>query len=190
MLYVFAGFPKQGLHAGGIQLLVESEELGLLEEDPSIQYLRENVDELGGYRMSENCALDGIGFDWFPENWSFGNGITVHKTSNKYQGDKVISYNNDGSVVWDQVPIDRSEYEARWADGKCPQDDHAVMLTWLVFTHELPAFAYERLRAVIEDGAALEDPALYEVLDEPGKYKSEIRTLKFPKENHVPIPSF
>ena len=40
-------------------------------------------------------------------------------------------------------------------------------------------FDYERLRAVIEDGAAPLDPGLYECKDEPGKYKSPTRTLVF-----------
>ena len=90
MLYIFAGFPKSGLHAGGIQFAVEEvEELALLEHDPNVQYRKEGVFTPGEkgeflypieYVMSSNCLRAGITWDWFPENWSFGNGVTVHKT--------------------------------------------------------------------------------------------------------------
>ena len=44
MLYVFAGFPKNGLHAGGLQHCIETvEELGELEHDPAVQYRKEGV---------------------------------------------------------------------------------------------------------------------------------------------------
>ena len=44
MLYIFAGFPKNGLHAGGLQLAIESVEmLGELEHDPVVQYRKEGV---------------------------------------------------------------------------------------------------------------------------------------------------
>ena len=44
MLYVFAGFPKCNLNAGGLQYCIEEvEELGLLEHDPAIQYRKEGV---------------------------------------------------------------------------------------------------------------------------------------------------
>ena len=91
MLYVFASFPKNGLHAGGIQYAIEEvEELGLLEHDPAIQYRKEGVFVGQGdhaewlreveARFSTQCLKDGIFWDWFPENWSFANGATVHKT--------------------------------------------------------------------------------------------------------------
>ena len=37
MLYIFAGFPKSGLHAGGVRLYTQREDIGILEEDGSIQ---------------------------------------------------------------------------------------------------------------------------------------------------------
>lgn len=188
MLYIFAGFPKNGLHAGGIRLLCEVENIGLLEEDPAIQYTRENAGEFG-YRMSDLCERDGIGWGWFPENTAFGNGVTVHKTTAEYRDDRVIHYHDDGTVTWEREVEDRSEYEARWAKGKCPQESHVVHLTWLVFKHELPAFAYERLRAVIEDGATPVEPEIYENANEPGKYKSEPRVLTFGKEKQHALPS-
>ena len=44
MLYIFAGFPKSGLHAGGLQLAIEEVEmLGELEHDPAVQYRKEGV---------------------------------------------------------------------------------------------------------------------------------------------------
>ena len=64
------------------------EELGLLEHDPSIQYRKEGVfinktDEWlypVDYRISDLCLRDGIDWDWFPEHWKFGNGVTMQKT--------------------------------------------------------------------------------------------------------------
>ena len=44
MLYIFAGFPKNNLHAGGLQYCIETvEELGLLEHDNAVQYRKEGV---------------------------------------------------------------------------------------------------------------------------------------------------
>ncbi len=188
MLYVFAGFPRNGLHAGGLRLLVETEGIGLLEEAPIVQYTRENAGEFG-YRMSDQCERDGIGWHWFPENATFGNGVTVHKTTAEYRDDRVLHYHDDQTVTWEKVVEERPEYEARWVPGTCPQESHVVHLTWLVFRHVLPAFAYERLRAVIEDGAAPVSPEIYENRDEPGRYKSETRPLVFGKERRHAIPS-
>ena len=91
MLYIFAGFPKSGLNAGGLQHCVEEiEDLAILEHDPAVQYRKEGVfapgkaDELlypVNHDISDMCLRDGITWDWFPENWSFGNGVTIHKTS-------------------------------------------------------------------------------------------------------------
>ena len=90
MLYVFAGFPRNRLHAGGLQYCIETvENLAIVEHDPAVQYRREGVFATGTdeelypveYRMSDLCLRDGITWDWFPESWSFGNGVTVHKTS-------------------------------------------------------------------------------------------------------------
>jgi len=190
-LYIFAGYPKNGLHAGGIRLFTQLEEIGVLEEDSAVQYRKEGV-YIGGewsrpieYHMSALCERDGLGWQWFPENWGFGNGVTVHKTTAEYQKHIVILEDNTIEVKVD----DRSVYEARWAEGKCPQESHVVHLTWCVFQHELPDFAYERLRAVIEDGIAPLDPEAYEAVNEPGEYKSAHRTLTFGKEKQHAIPS-
>ena len=190
MLYVFAGYPKCGLHAGGIRLLTQLEELGNLEEDPAVQYRREGVyvgEEWSRpveYHMSALCERDGIGWNWFNEGWSFGNGVTVHKTTAQYQKHIVLLEDNSLGVV----VADHSVYEARWARGTCPQESHVVHLTWCVFQHELPSFAYERLRALIEDGAPPLDPEQYTVKGEPGKYQSATRTLAFGEGKRHAIP--
>lgn len=204
MLYIFAGFPKNGLHAGGLQFCIEEvEDLGLLEHDPAIQYRKEGVFAVSGkyeewlrdidYHISALCLRDGITWDWFPENWSFGNGMTVHKTSAGPQC-KVVVHGTDlnldrflaqhGTTHLAELALDRmhvrhegwEKYEARWRPGTCPQENHIVHLTWLVTTHRLPAFAYERLRELIEDPASQpKEPWRYVCEDEPGKYLSAIR---------------
>ena len=60
------------------------------------------------------------------------------------------------------------EYEARWTPGSCPQENHQVFLTWLVTKHRLPGFVYERVRAMIEQGAEPIDRNAFD--DEPGKH--------------------
>ena len=57
-------------------------------------------------------------------------------------------------------------------------ENHAVHLTWLITTHRLPGFIYDRIRALIEDGAEPEQPELYVQPDEPGKYLTTFRTLE------------
>lgn len=182
MLYIFAGFPKCGLNAGGLHRLIEVEEIGALDEEPEVSYSNDGEHR---YHMSELCEKDGLRWSWFTENWAFGNGVTVHKTTAHYQ--KHIVIREDNSLV--VVVEDRSAYEARWAPGTCPQESHVVHLTWCVFQHELPEFAYERLRGLIEDGAAPLSPELYENKAEPGKYQSATRTLTFGKGKQHALPS-
>ncbi len=172
MLYVFAGFPKSGLNAGGLRRFIEIENIGLLEEDPKVRYSNEGEHR---YHMSSRCGLDGIGWRWFPESWSFGNGVTIHKTVAEYRKHVVILKDDNLTIVTE----DHSTYEARWAPGTCPQESHVVHLTWCIFSHDLPAFAYERLRSVIEEGATPLNPQEYECVDEPGKHKSASRLLTF-----------
>ena len=179
-LYVFAGFPKCRLNAGGLRRLIEVEEIGALEEDPEVSYSNDGEHR---YHMSELCEKDGIGWAWFPENWAFGNGVTVHKTTSEYHGD-IVFHEEGGQLKWEKVIEDRSAYEARWAPGTCPQESHVVHLTWCAFQHELLEFAFERLRAIIEDGAAPLSPELYENKAEPGKYQSATRPLTFGKGKH------
>jgi hypothetical protein len=199
MLYVFAGFPKNGLHAGGLQLAIESVEmLGELEHDPAVQYRKEGVFAAGTDEelyplevvMSPALERDGITWDWFPENWSFGNGATVHKTSANPEYKTVVHGTElnleeflaeNGTTKLAELELERmhvkhegwAEYEARWLPDTCPQESHVVHLTWLATTHTLPDFAYERIRALIEGGAEPEQKEIYICPDEPGKYMSE-----------------
>ena len=213
MLYIFAGFPKNGLHAGGLQYCIEDvEELALLEHDPAVQYTKEGVfvpdtEEMlypVEYRMSDLCLKDGITWDWFPERWSFGNGVTVHKTQARPEY-KTVVHGTDlsldeflahhGSTPLAHLELERlhvrhegwEQYEARWLPGMCPQESHVVHLTWLVTTHRLPDFIYERIRALIEDGATPKQAETYVRLEEPGKYLSTPRPFKKEKDA---VPSF
>ena len=188
MLYIFAGFPKNKLHAGGLQYCIEEvEELAILEHDPAVEYRKEGVFAPGKadeflypveYQMSDLCLRDGITWDWFTEGWTFGNGITVHKTSANPESKTVVhgtDLNLDeflamhGSTRLGELELERlhikhegwEKYEARWLSGTCPQENHAVHLTWLVTMHNLPGFAYNRIRDLIEFDAAPEQAGLY-----------------------------
>jgi hypothetical protein len=200
MLYIFAGFPSNRLNAGGLNHCIETvEELALLEHDPAVQYRKEGVfvpgkaDELLypiEYRMSDLCLRDGITWDWFPEDWAFGNGITVHKT---YAGPeyKTVVHGTDldldeflaqrGTTRLADLELERmhvrhegwEKYEARWLPGTCPQENHIVHLTWLATTHCLPEFAYNRVADLIEGRAEPKD--LHRYSTEPGKHLSKVR---------------
>jgi len=204
MLYIFAGFPKNGLHAGGLQLAIEEVEmLGELEHDPAVQYRKEGVfaadtdEELYPLEVVMSPALerDGITWDWFPENWSFGNGVTVHKTSASPDFRTVVHgteldlnefLTEYGMTRLAELELERmhvrhegwEKYEARWLPGTCPMESHVVHLTWLITTHNLPDFAYERIRSLIEDGVEPEQAEIYIQPDEPGKYLSAPRPFK------------
>jgi len=189
MLYVFAGFPRCGLNAGGLQHAVETvEELGVLEHGSVMdkkegRYLwTPHGEERTGdieYRLSDALIASGISWDWFPENWSFGNGATVHKTYAAPEYDRVVhgtdikfdDFLQAGGVFRAGMGLslkhDRHEgwleYEARWLPEMCPQQAHVVHLTWLVSQYQLPPFAYERLREIVEEpGARLRQVDRYE----------------------------
>ena len=204
MLYIFAGYPKNNLHAGGLQYCIESVEmLGELEHDPAVQYRKEGVfaantdEELHPLQvvMSPMLERDGITWDWFPENWSFGNAVTVHKTSASPEFKTVVHGTElnleeflaeNGTTRLAELELERmhvkhegwQEYEARWLPGTCPQESHVVHITWLITTHKLPDFAYERIRSLIEDGAEPEQKEIYIRPEEPGKYLSTPRPFK------------
>ena len=204
MLYIFAGFPKSRLHAGGLQLAIERVEmLGELEHDPAVQYRKEGVFAAGTDEelypleavLSPALMSEGITWDWFPENWSFGNGVTVHKTSASPDYKTVVHGTElnleeflaeNGTTKLAELELERMhvkhegwmEYKARWLPGTCPMEPHAVHLTWLTTTHKLPDFAYERIRSLIEDGAEPEQAEIYIRPDEPGKYLSTPRPFK------------
>ena len=204
MLYIFAGYPKNNLHAGGLQYCIESVEmLGELNHDPAVQYRKEGVfaantdEELHPLQvvMSPMLERDGITWDWFPENWSFGNAVTVHKTSASPEFKTVVHGTElnleeflaeNGTTRLAELELERmhvkhegwQEYEARWLPGTCPQESHVVHITWLITTHKLPDFAYERIRSLIEDGAEPEQKEIYIRPEEPGKYLSTPRPFK------------
>ena len=201
MLYIFAGFPKNGLHAGGLQLCIETvEELALLEHDEAIQYRKEGVFAAGSDEelyplevvLSPALERDGITWDWFPENWSFGNGVTVHKTSASPEFKTVVHGTElnleeflaeNGTTRLAELELERmhikhegwEKYEARWLPGTCPQESHIVHLTWLTTAYKLPEFVYERIRSLIEDGAQPKQADIYIQPEEPGKYLSTPR---------------
>ena len=146
------------------------------------------------YVISDRCLQDGITWDWFPEHWAFGNGATVHKTSASLDYRTVVHGTdltldeflaNEGTARLASLELTRThnrhegwkEYEARWLPGTCPQENHVVHLTWLVTTHRLPSFVYDRISGLIEFGAIPEQAELYERPDEPGKYLSALRPL-------------
>jgi hypothetical protein len=201
MLYIFAGFPRNGLHAGGLRFAIEEvEDLAILERDPSVQYRKEGIFTLTptgeewiapvDYLLSPLCLRDGITWDWFPENWTFGNGVTVSKTMASPEYGTVV-YGTDltmdeflaasGPANLSDLRLERKhivhegwmEYEARWVPGTCPQENHVVHLTWLITTHPLPEFAYRRVRELIEETAELKKPDSYSAED--GKHFSASR---------------
>ena len=142
------------------------------------------------YVMSTSCLEDGITWDWFPENWTFGNGVTVSKTiaSPEY---KTVVHGTDltldeflaasgptrlGTLELERRHIDHEgwkEYQDRWTPGACPQENHVVHLTWLITIHPLPDFAYQRIRELIEETTVLKEPSSYS--SEPGKHLTTIR---------------
>jgi hypothetical protein len=188
MLNLFAGRPLCGLKSHGLEALMVNEDLGEVEMDSAIQYRKEGVfigtetdrefDSDVEYRISDRLIQDGITWDWFPENWTWGNRIGTQKTfaAPEYrtvvQGtnlttDEFLDKYGELSLSAKLVKIhDRHdgwlEYEARWLPGKCPQQSHMVLTTWVITTHPMPEFAYQRLRELIEDPTAiLKNPELY-----------------------------
>lgn len=190
-LYIFKGYPNCGLNAGGLQHAVEEvEELAILEHDGHVQYTKEGVALLGTSgkeiigpvegQFSPTVVAMGVTWDWFPENWAFGNGTTVHKTT-AMREKELVDHGTGRSLpellatgepvtlanLTLQLRARRTEgwekYEARWLPGTCPQDSHVVHLTWLVTKHRLPEFAYMRIWELIENPAVvLKDRERYE----------------------------
>lgn len=216
-LNIFAGFPKSGLHAGGLRYgFCDCEECYedrggpppepplLLEHDPAIQYRKEGVFAFTAqgeteemlypikYHMSDRCIEEGITWDWIPERKAFGNGIVVRRTSasptyklviqgTELSEEEYVELHGPtpaSSLVKEYKHIRHSswmQYESRWAlDGNgnttCPQEPHLVYLTYIITTHHLPDFVYNRLRDIIERGAEPKDKDLY-----PAKHFSAIR---------------
>jgi len=154
---------------------IESDASFILEHDANIQYRKSGVfinnsDEYlypTEYHMSDVCLRDGITWDWFTDTWKFGNGITMHKTyadpeykivvhETELSLDEYLSQN--GPTALNELKLGKKhirtegweKYESRYPKGMCPQEPHLVHLTWLVTTHKLPEFVYERIRDIIE----------------------------------------
>lgn len=182
-LYLFAGFPRSGLNAGGIQHACEEvESLALLEHDPAVEVRTEGVfllgdhgeERIGGMKviLSPTLPAMGITMDWFTENWSFGNGCTVHHT---YAAPDIrtVVHGTDASLeryldahgptALAYLLLERkhirtegwAQYERRWAPGTCPQEKHVLNLTWLIAKHAMADWAYGRLWDLIEGEAPI-----------------------------------
>jgi len=185
MLYLFAGFPGQHaplgasehLNATGIYKLIdEVEELGIVFNNEHAQFRKTGVYTPGPhgeylypvrYRVSDRLIQDGITWDWWPEHFSFGGGITLFKLSASPEFETVIQGTNlteneylamygptrMGDLVKERRHIRHNgwiEYENRYLAGKCPVRNHEVFITGVVTVDPLPEFAYERLRDIIE----------------------------------------
>ena len=152
---------------------IESETSFILEHDLSYRkggVFIGNTDEYlypVEYRMSDVCLRDGITWDWFTDGWKFGNGVTIHKTYAHFEYKTVVHQTDlsldeyllqQGPTFLNDLQLERKHistegweiYEARYPEGMCPQEPHLVHLTWLVTTHKLPEFVYERIRDIIE----------------------------------------
>lgn len=190
MLYIFAGFPRNGLHAGGLgKCLEEIECLVELEHDPSVQFRKEGVYTVspsgsGEFLKHDDVVIsptlikEGITWDWFPKDWSFGNNVTCHKT-HAYPEYKTVVHGTDlslddylrenGAMTLSDLKLENKhirhegweEYEARWLPNTCPQENHIVHLTWFITTHRIPTEVYTRIGALIEAEDAL-DKTLYD----------------------------
>lgn len=207
MLYIFAGFPKSRLNAGGLRRFVEVEEIGFLEESDAISYTKEGISiatDSGEewlrdtpFRFSDNCAKDGIGWRWINAGWGFGNGVTVHRTTARYDQAVVQHYDwrelvrqETMRILGQAMPGEPPEftegwekYEARWEPGKCPRYNHVVHLTWLAFQHTLPEHVYQRLKEAIEEPEyQLGHQSSYEE-----RHFSVGKPLKFGRGNANPI---
>ena len=169
----------------------------ILEHDPNIQYRKQGVFISGTdeflypveYRMSDLCLSEGITWDWFRDTWRFGNGVTIHKTWADPEYKNVIHGTDlsldeyliqNGPTSLNELQLERvhvktegwEQYESRYPEGMCPQESHIVHLTWMVTTHRLPEFAYERIRNVIEYSAEPRSPERYS--SEPGHHFSQL----------------
>ena len=187
MLYIFAGFPLNGLHAGGLQRCIEDVEyLGELEHNSSLVWRKGGVYAFEPYKpdygewlrddevvLSPSLLEVGITWDWFDDNWAFGNGITIHKTFANPEYETVVHgtdlslddfLKQNGVTKLSDIELENrhirhegwEKYEKRWLPGTCPQENHIVNLTWMITTHKLPDFAYNRIRELIEGGGEID----------------------------------
>jgi len=144
--------------------------MGSLEHDPSVQLTKENAAD---FRMSDLCVEQGIEWAWFPERFTFGNGVTVFKATAMLAEQVVVHGTNlsldeylhldkpvplsELQMVKQQNPSEGwREYEARWRPGTCPQGSHIVHLTGLVTKEPLTEDGYQDLCDVIERGTPVD----------------------------------
>ena len=163
MLYVFAGYPPtvsaemQRLrgHAGAMRGFVIQHEVGLLEESKSIQARKEGVfiiGEQGDEQLHDldvvfSPALQSIGFTLadFQESMTFGNSVTCNaKVGMVAQKAKLDAYK---TLVTDPVKGVR--------DFRDPEYARNIWLSWTLFSHKLPEFAYVKLLRYMEGEDAM-----------------------------------
>ena len=167
-LYVFTGFPRCGLHAGGLRRMIQLEEIGVLEEVLAFEKRDSTC------FVSPACIRDGVTFGWFPPGFNFGNGVSILKTiADPRRGARMLQ---DGRLL---TAEGWAAYEARWLPGTCPREPHNYHATICLFQSPLAPSAWARLQEVIEGGAEPDDPDSYENESEPGLYKSTARPLTF-----------
>lgn len=160
MLYVFAGYPPnvsnamQRLkgHAGAAVGFVVQNEIGLLEESKAIQARKEGVfmvGALGEEQLHEldvvfSPALQSIGFRLadFQESMTFGNGVTCNA--------KVGMVGSKPSLdIYRRVVDDPIKGRRDFRRQKYSRN---IWLSWCLFQHRLPAFAYLKLLEFMEGG--------------------------------------
>ena len=163
MLYIFAGFPlnvsaeMQRLkgHAGAVRGFVIQNEIGLLEEDKAIQARKEGLfavwdggdEQLYAPSVQLSPALQSIGLTLadFQESMAFGNGVTCNaKVGMVAQKPALDAYR---TVVNDPVKGAR--------DFRDPKYARNVWLSWTLFSHKLPEFAYVKLLLFMEGASAM-----------------------------------
>ena len=163
MLYMFAGYPPsvsaemQRLkgHAGATRGFVIQNEVGLLEESKSIQARKEGVFIIGEQGEEQLQALDvvfspalqSIGFTLadFQESMAFGNGVTCNA--------KVGMVAQKAALDAYRVHVNDPMKGKR--DFRDPQYTRNIWLSWTLFSHKLPEFAYVKLLRFMEGEDAM-----------------------------------
>ncbi len=218
MLYIFTthlgtpGRPGRILAAGGIQRVIETEEIGVLVRTKFVQVTTANAGD--DYHISERCIDLGIEWGWFPKAivtpdepdagpWSFGNGVTRHKTTAEIEMRTVIHKTTltedeyleqfgptrSSDLVKERVHVRHEgwqQYQARWRPGTCPPFSHEVHLTSVILTRPLPPNAYQRLRHVVEEGEPPAFPERFDAPEDSSRLWSQLRPLTF-KRHAMPI---
>ena len=157
-LLVFAGYPPavsaemQRLkgHAGATRGFVVQHEIGLLQESKAIQARKDGVFVIGEQGEEQLSSLDvvfspalqsiGLTLADFQESMTFGNGVTCNaKVGMVAQKAALDAYR---TVVSDPMKGKRDFRDPKYAKN--------VWLSWCLFSHKLPAFAYVKLLQFME----------------------------------------